>query len=189
MKKSSDTIRFDTRVPVREVMRRNPTTTGYDGTVARAAMLMCRDEVGSCIVLGRDNLPVGIVTEEDINCKVVAKDLKPSTVQVSEIMSTPLITISADKYAKDAAHMMIKHRVRRLPVVDDENKVIGIVTVRDILTVSTEINELMNDLVEINRLDEVEVGLCSRCSQMSDDLRRIDNLMLCPSCREEELLQ
>ncbi|OPX67382.1 MAG: Inosine-5'-monophosphate dehydrogenase [Methanoregulaceae archaeon PtaB.Bin056] len=189
MKKSSDTIRFDTRVPVREVMRRNPTTIGYEGTVARAAMLMCRDEVGSCIVLGRDNLPVGIVTEEDINCKVVARDLKPSTIQASEIMSTPLITISADKYAKDAAHMMIKHRVRRLPVVDDENKVIGIVTVRDILTVSTEINELMNDLVEINRLEEVEVGLCSRCSQMSDDLRRIDNLMLCPSCREEELLQ
>jgi len=85
--------------------------------------------------------------------------------------------------------MMIKHRVRRLPVVDDVNRVIGIVTVRDILTVSTEINELMADLVEINRLEEVEVGVCSRCGQMSDDLRRIDNNLLCPSCREEELLQ
>lgn len=189
MKKSSDTIRFDTRVPLREVMRRNPTTVGYDGTVARAAMLMCRDEVGSCIVLGRDNLPLGIVTEEDINCKVVAKDLKPGAILAHEIMSTPLITISADESVKDAAHMMIRHRVRRLPVVDEGNKVIGIVTVRDILTVSTEINELMTDLVEINRLEEVEVGICSRCSQMSDDLRRMDNMMLCPSCREEDLLQ
>lgn len=189
MKKSSDTIRFDTRVPLREVMRRNPTTIGYEGTVARAAMHMCRDEVGSCIVLGRDNLPIGIVTEEDINCKIVAKDLKPGSVLAHEIMSTPLITVSADKCVRDAAHMMIRHRVRRLPVVDEGNKVIGIVTVRDILTVSTEINELMTDLVEINRLEEVEVGLCSRCNQMSDDLRRIDNLMLCLSCREEELLQ
>jgi len=104
-------------------------------------------------------------------------------------MSTPLITINAERSVEDAAHMMIKNRVRRLPVVDDENKVIGIVTVRDILTVSTEINELMADLVEINRLEETEVGVCSRCGQMSDDLRRIDNNLLCPSCREEELLQ
>ncbi|MCQ8893690.1 MAG: CBS domain-containing protein [Methanolinea sp.] len=189
MSKSSGTIRFDTRVPLREVMRRNPTTITYGGTVARAAMLMCRDEVGSCIVLGPDNVPLGIVTEEDINCKVVAKDLKPGAVLAHEIMSTPLITINADMSVGDAAHMMIKHRVRRLPVVDDKNRVIGIVTVRDILTVSTEINELMADLVEINRQEEVEVGMCSRCGQMSDDLRRIDNTMLCPSCREEELLQ
>lgn len=189
LKNSSDTIRFDTRVPLREVMRRNPTTIQYEGTVARAAILMCRDEVGSCIVLGKDNLPIGIVTEEDINCKVVAKDQKPSSVQVNEVMSKPLITIPVEKTVRDAAYMMIKHRVRRLPVVDENTKVIGIVTVRDILTVSTEINELMNDLVEINRLEDVEVGLCNRCGQMSDELRRTDNVMLCPSCREEELLQ
>jgi CBS domain-containing protein len=188
LKKRSDTIHFETRVPLRDIMRPNPTTVGDDATVARAAMAMCRDEVGSCIVL-ENNLPVGIVTEEDINCKVVAKDRKPGDVHVRDVMSTPLITIGAEKTAGDAAHMMIKHRVRRLPIVDELKKVIGIVTVRDILTVSTEINELMADLIEINRLEEVEVGMCNRCGQMSDDLRRIDNVMLCPSCREEELLQ
>lgn len=188
MKKTSDSIRFETRVPLKEIMRRNPTTIGHDATVAKAAMTMCRDEVGSCIVL-RNHLPIGIVTEEDINCKIVAKDKKPGSVHVSEIMSTPLITIEADKTVGDAAHMMTKHRVRRLPVVDENLKVIGIVTVRDILTVSTEVNELMTDLIEINREDLVEVGMCNRCGQMSDDLRRIDNVMLCPSCREEEFLQ
>jgi signal-transduction protein with cAMP-binding, CBS, and nucleotidyltransferase domain len=169
-------------------MRSNATTIDHKESVAKAAMAMCRDEVGSCIVL-ENNLPAGIVTEQDINCKVVAKDRKPGSVRVNEVMSTPLITIGADKAVKDAAHMMITHRVRRLPVVNEEKKVIGIVTVRDILTVSTEINELMNDLVEINREDVVEVGMCNRCGQMSDDLRRIDNVMLCPSCREEEFLQ
>lgn len=188
MKNSSDSIRFETRVPLKEVMRSNPTTIQIDEAVARAAIAMCRDEVGSCIVL-RDNLPVGIVTEEDINCKVVARDLKPGAIKVSEVMSTPLITIRSEKTVRDAAHMMIKNHVRRLPVVDEKNLVIGIVTVRDILTVSTEINELMTDLVEINRMEEVEVGMCSRCGTMSDDLRRLDNIMLCPSCREEELLQ
>jgi predicted transcriptional regulator len=188
VKNSSDTIRFDTRVLLKEVMRRNPTTIQFEESVARAAMAMCRDEVGSCIVL-QNNLPVGIITEEDINCKVVARDKKPGAVRVNQVMSTPLITIRSDKTVRDAAHKMIKNKVRRLPVVDDQNKVIGIVTVRDIVTVSTEINELMNDLIEINRTEEVEVGLCSRCGQMSDDLRRIDATNLCPSCREEDLLQ
>ncbi len=185
MKKNDNQIRFETRVPLKEVMRPNPTTIGTGATVDKAAAVMCHDDVGSCIVLQR-NLPVGIVTEQDINCKVVAKDLKPSTVHVNEIMSTPLITVGAEKTVGDAAHMMVKHRVRRLPIVNEKKKVIGIVTVRDLLTVSNEMNEMMAELIEINRVDPIEPGTCSRCNQMSDDLKRVDNQMLCPRCREEE---
>jgi signal-transduction protein with cAMP-binding, CBS, and nucleotidyltransferase domain len=168
-------------------MQSKPTTIGVEANVASAAKAMCRDEVGSCIVL-QNNMPIGIVTEEDINCKVVAKDKRPGTVHVSEVMSTPLITVSVGKTVGDAAHMMIKHKVRRLPVVDDHKKVIGIITVRDLLTVSTEMNDLMADLIEINRVDESYIGTCNRCGKMSDDLKRIDNVMLCSSCRDEEFL-
>jgi CBS-domain-containing membrane protein len=82
--------------------------------------------------------------------------------------------------------MMVKHKVRRLPVVDEHNKVIGIVTVRDLLTVSTELNDLLVDLIEINREEVIEQGMCDRCSQMSDDLKRVDGSMICPRCREED---
>jgi signal-transduction protein with cAMP-binding, CBS, and nucleotidyltransferase domain len=187
MKKTSNAIRFETRVPLGDVMRRDPTMIGIDANVAQAAKAMCHDEVGSVIIV-KNEKPIGIVTEEDINCKVVAKDLKPSSVRVDEIMSTPLITVSADKTVGDAAHMMVKHKVRRLPVIDTSHKVIGIVTVRDLLTVSNELNELLADLIEINREEIIEVGLCQRCSQMSDDLKRVDNVILCPRCREEENL-
>jgi CBS domain-containing protein len=187
MKKTSNAIRFETQIPLREVMKTNPTMLGVEATVAKAAKTMCRDEVGSVIIL-ESNQPTGIVTEEDITCKVVSKDLKPSSVRVNEIMSTPLITVSADKTVGDAAHMMVKHKVRRLPVVDSTNKVIGIVTVRDLLTVSNELNELLADLIEINREEIVEQGMCSRCGQMSDDLKRVDNLMLCSGCREEDTI-
>ncbi|PKL67985.1 MAG: CBS domain-containing protein [Methanomicrobiales archaeon HGW-Methanomicrobiales-1] len=185
MKKTTNAIRFETRVPLSEVMKRNPTMIGIEATVAMAAKAMCKEEVGSVIILD-NNKPIGIVTEEDINCKVVAKDLKPSKVHVNEIMSTPLITVSADKTSGDAAHMMVKHKVRRLPVVDDCNEVIGIITVRDLLTVSTELNDLLEDLIEINREEIVEQGVCDRCSQMSDDLKRVDGVLICPSCREED---
>jgi signal-transduction protein with cAMP-binding, CBS, and nucleotidyltransferase domain len=185
MKKTSNAISFETRVPLKEIMHHNPTTINWGATVASAAARMCHDDVGSCIVLKR-NLPVGIVTEQDINCKVVAKDSKPSSVHVEDIMSTPLITVSEDKTVGDAAHMMVKHRVRRLPVVNEDNKVIGILAVRDLLTVSNEQNELLMDLIVINREDSVDPGVCNRCSQMSDDLKRVDNVMLCARCREEE---
>ena len=186
MKKTSNEIRFETQVPLREVMT-NPTSLGIEATVAQAAQAMCHAEVGSVIIIEK-NKPIGIVTEEDITCKVVAKDLKPSTVQVKEIMSTPLITVSADKTVGDAAHMMVKHKVRRLPVIDAKKKVIGMVTVRDLLTVSNELNELLTDLIEINREEIVEQGMCNRCGQMSDDLKRVDNTQLCPRCRDEDTI-
>ena len=187
MKKTTNTIRFETRVPLSEVMKRNPIMISIEANVAKAAKTMCEKEVGSVIILQR-NRPIGIVTEEDINCKVVAKDLKPSTVQVNTIMSTPLITVSADKTVVDAAQMMVKHKVRRLPVVDKSDKVIGIVTVRDLLTISNEQNALLTDLIEINRDEHVDVGMCGRCGQMSDDLKRVDNVLLCTHCREEDTL-
>jgi len=187
MKKTSNEMRFETQIPLREVMKTNPTMIGIEATVAKAAKTMCHDEVGSVIILS-DSKPIGIVTEEDITCKVVAKDLKPSTVHVKEIMSTPLITVSADKTVGDAAHMMVKHKVRRLPVIDAKKKVIGIVTVRDLLTVSNELNDILTDLVEINREELVEQGMCNRCGQMSDDLKRVDNLLICPRCRDEDTI-
>jgi len=187
MKKTSNEMRFETQIPLRDVMKNNPTMIGIEATVAKAAKAMCHDEVGSVIILGNGQ-PIGIVTEEDITCKVVAKDLKPSTVLVKEIMSTPLITVSADKTVGDAAHMMVKHKVRRLPVINAKKKVIGIVTVRDLLAVSNELNELLNDLIEINREEIVEQGMCNRCGQMSDDLKRVENILLCPRCHDEDTI-
>ncbi len=185
MKKTTNAIRFETRVPLREVMKKNPIMISIEATAAKAARAMCTEEVGSVIIL-KNTKPIGIVTEEDLACKVVAQDLKPSSVHVNDIMSTPLITVSAEKTVADAANMMVKRKVRRLPVVDEHKKVIGIVTVRDILAVSNELNELLADLVEINREEIVEQGTCDRCNQMSDDLKRVDTAMLCPGCREEE---
>jgi signal-transduction protein with cAMP-binding, CBS, and nucleotidyltransferase domain len=186
VKKKRDSMEVETRVPLREVMRSHPTTIDHNANVAKAASSMCHNEVGSCIVL-QNNLPIGIITEQDINCKVVAKDIRPSTIAVNAVMSTPLITISVDKTVGDAGQMMVKHHVRRLPVVEGK-KVVGIVTVRDLLSIASEMNEIMQELVSINREDIVEMGVCDRCNMMSDDLRRVDSLMLCPNCREEERL-
>jgi len=187
MANARDSIYVETRVPLKEVMRGNPTTIEAEATVAKAAVRMCRDEVGSCIVLS-GNVPIGIVTEQDMNCKVVAKDLKPSSIYVREIMSTPLITIESDRTVGEAAQMMVRHRVRRLPVVEN-GKVTGIVTVRDLLSVANELNEIMAELIVINREENYSMGICDRCGKMSDNLVPMDAMMLCNDCREEERLR
>jgi signal-transduction protein with cAMP-binding, CBS, and nucleotidyltransferase domain len=188
MSYKTDSIQFETKVPVREIMRNNPKSIDYNATVNTAAQKMCsKDPSGSCIVL-KDNVAVGIVTEQDINCKVVARDLRPSEVHVNEIMTSPLITIQTDKTVEEAAHLMIRNRVRRLPVVNDKGVVIGIVSVRDIVAVSTEINELMSELVIINRAFEFSSGTCSRCGNMSDELVSVDGSLVCPDCLEDDRL-
>jgi signal-transduction protein with cAMP-binding, CBS, and nucleotidyltransferase domain len=181
-----ETIQLETMVPVRDIMRRNPKTIDYRATVADAARRMCsKDTSGSCIVL-KDSAAVGIVTELDINCKVVAKDSRPSEVLVHEIMTSPLITLNVDKTVEEAAHLMIKNRVRRLPIVNEHGTVIGIVSVRDIMAVATEINELIGELVVINQAEDDTSGMCSRCGRMSDDLKNIDGSFICSTCSEED---
>ncbi|PKL58604.1 MAG: CBS domain-containing protein [Methanomicrobiales archaeon HGW-Methanomicrobiales-4] len=183
---ANETIQLDTKVPVRDIMRRDPKTIDYRATVAEAARKMCsKDTSGSCIVL-KESAAVGIVTELDINCKVVAKDIKPSEAFVHEIMTSPLITLHADKTVEDAAHLMIKSRVRRLPIVNDQGTVIGIVSVRDIMAVSTEINELIGELLVINQAEDIDSGMCSRCGRMSDDLKNVDGSFICSFCSEED---
>ncbi|GAB7017108.1 CBS domain-containing protein [Methanogenium cariaci] len=177
-------IRFETRILLKEVIRFRPTTIDSGSTVAHAAEKMCRDEVGSCIVL-KKNVPVGIVTELDINCKVVAKNRVPGDVFVHEVMSTPLITVGLDKTIEDAANIMMKNKVRRIPVVEN-SRVVGVVTVRDILAVSNEMNGIMSNLIEINRLDEIVDGICDECGCMSDNLVSVDGNMLCPACHGED---
>ncbi len=182
----NDSMQLDTHLPVKEVMRSRVNTIDHMATVAQAASLMCsHDASGSCIVLC-DRIPLGIVTEQDINCKVVARDKKPGSILVKEIMTTPLITLHGDKTVEEAARLMTQKQVRRLPLVDDHGIVIGIVTVRDIVAVATTINELMENLIEINRNDEGQFGMCSKCGKMTDQLLNADNMLLCPSCYEEE---
>jgi len=177
-------MRFETRILLKEVIRFRPTTIDSGSTVVHAAEKMCHDEVGSCIVL-TNGIPVGIITELDINCKVVAKNRVPGDVFVHEVMSTPLITIGLDKTVEDAANVMLKNKVRRIPVVED-SRLVGIVTVRDILAVSNELNGIMADLIEINRMDEIVDGICDGCGGMSDKLVSVNGNMLCPRCNGED---
>ena len=171
-------------IQLKEIMQLDPITIDINATTADAAAAMCKNDVGSCIVL-RGKSPVGMVTEQDFNCKVMAKNMLPGSVRVGDVMSSPLITVQEHMLTAEAAKIMIKHKVRRLPVTGADGNVTGIVTVRDLLGVTNELNEIMAELIAINRPDE-RTGRCAVCGMISGDLVPVDGMLVCPNCREQE---
>lgn len=114
---------------VRDLMTVDVPLTTLNTPVSDAARLMRASDKDSLIVfdLGR---AIGIVTERDIIRKITAEGLDAMHVHVAEIVSSPLITIHPDKSARQAAKLMLDHKIRHLPVVK-ENRLIGMITLAD----------------------------------------------------------
>jgi CBS domain-containing protein len=117
---------------VQSIMSKPVITAAIDSTVQKAAELMSRRNVGSIVITSFNKQPIGIVTERDIVERVVTKRLDASKVQLGNIMSQPLTTISGDMSIIEAIRIMQKKRIRRLIVMKRKN-MIGIVTQRDLL--------------------------------------------------------
>lgn len=101
-----------------------------------AARLMRDHHVGDLVILdenSEDGTPIGIVTDRDIVVEVLAKELDPAKVTLREIMRVPLVLARASEEVEQALERMRTHGVRRVPVLDDEGKLAGIISLDDLL--------------------------------------------------------
>lgn len=112
-------------------MRSPPVTVLFSDSVLSVIEKMITNNIGAVIVMSGGN-PVGIITEKDIIEKVTKNNRDPSKVRAEEIMSSPLISIEADKTLREALILMRNKKIRRLGVVR-KGKLIGIVTERRVL--------------------------------------------------------
>ncbi len=115
---------------VQDIMSHPVRTIPDDSSMAQAALLMGRHHIGSLIVTADDD-HVGIVTERDLMSRVLALGKDPADVQVSEVMSRPLISINHDASIKEAAKRMIS-RKSRLAVMK-VSTLVGVVTASDLI--------------------------------------------------------
>lgn len=106
-------------------------------TVERAARLMSDQSVG-CILVLRKQRPLGLVTDRDLVVRVLARGVDPTGARIGEYVTYDPITVQANEGIETAAHTMRVHGVRRLPIVDEEGKVVGIVTADDLLVLLGE---------------------------------------------------
>ena len=119
-----------------EVMTVNPSCCLVTDTVHRAAQLMKGEDVGPIPIL--DDLEnrrlEGVITDRDIVLKLVAEDRDPNTTRVSEIMTTDVVTCRVNDDADKAVRLMEEHQVRRIPIVNDNGQLAGIVSQADVAT-------------------------------------------------------
>jgi len=175
-------------VKVREVMSSPVITVSPTDSVLEAAKKMSEAKVGSAVVVDK-NQPVGILTEGDIIKKVVSKDLIPSSVKVSEVMSSPLITVKAESSLIDAAKTMNRYNVKRLGVMYKE-ELVGIISMTDIIGLFPEIMEIASEKYQLKSYKgggakKYISGYCDNCGQWSDFLLEVDGKFLCEECRDE----
>lgn len=116
---------------VARVMSTDLQTVAPETLVEVAGDLMLENRVGSVIVVDDDNQLEGILTTTDF-VNIVAESHPKAQTSVSRYMSTDVITVSAQDGIRDAADLMIEHGFHHLPVVDEEEGVIGMVTTTDL---------------------------------------------------------
>jgi CBS domain-containing protein len=122
---------------VSDVMSGRPFCVSPDTPVSEAAEVMEREDIGAIPVLDGDQL-TGVITDRDIVIRAIAKGKDPRGMPVREIWTRDVITVTPDAKLSDAMKLMASHQVRRLPVVDDENRLVGVVAQAD---VALEANE------------------------------------------------
>jgi len=124
------------KMKIGELCNRETIIVLKDENIVEAAKLMRHFHVGDLIVVTKsenNNIPIGIVTDRDIVVEVVANNTDPKTVKVFEVMNQKLVTASEEEDVHECIERMRTYGVRRLPIVDKEGFLAGILSVDDIL--------------------------------------------------------
>lgn len=121
-------------IPVRSVMRPAPEMLSVDRTVADAAELMERAQVGVVPLRDDRGALVGLVTDRDLVLRVLARRRDPAEVTLGEVATVDLVIVSPDVDVSEARDLMAEREVRRIPVVE-AGRLVGILALGDIALV------------------------------------------------------
>jgi predicted transcriptional regulator len=123
-------------MPIGDICVRDTITCNRDTKIHQVLQLMRQHHVGSVVVTEDHNgkqVPVGIITDRDIVTSVVAVRLDPTIFSVGDLVIRQIVTVQEDCAVFEAIQEMCKHGVRRLPVVNQEGTLAGIVAVDDLI--------------------------------------------------------
>jgi len=129
---------------VKELMHKNVAVEKETATVTKAVKKMTAEKIGSVLVVSEESI-VGIVTSTDVMRKVIAKEKDPKKVKLKEIMNSPIHAIGPEHTVQDAVDMMERNKIKKLPVINEKDELLGIITATDILNAEPEfVNTLIN---------------------------------------------
>ena len=124
-------MKLKKNMKVRDIETPHPETVGPDAQVMQAAQIMQRLDVGVLPVCDGERL-VGVITDRDITLRSTAEGRDPKQTPVREIMSANPVCCHQDQDLAECVELMEQRQIRRLPVVDDANHLVGIVSLGDV---------------------------------------------------------
>lgn len=123
---------------IRDVMTSNPRTISPSTTIVEAAKIMRDDDVGSIPIVEDDQL-WGTITDRDITIRAVVEGRDVQSATVGDIASRDLVTVDPQQELDEGLRLMAKHQVRRLPVVEEDGRLVGIVAQADVAQLGDDV--------------------------------------------------
>lgn len=142
-------------MPIGEICNRGVVFATRDTSILETAQLMRRHHVGDLVVVDEKNgkrIPVGIVTDRDIVIEVIAKEADINSLTAGDIMGPELVTAREAEGVFETIQLMRLKGVRRMPVVDTQGGLVGIVSVDDLVEL---LAEEMNELAKLISREQV----------------------------------
>jgi CBS domain-containing protein len=175
-------------IKVGSVMSSEYFTIDHSSTMQRAIMIMNQKDTPLLVVVNKEKLPVGILTERDIVIRVLGKAKKMNETLVEEIMTSPVRTCGLNTPITDAMRQMVRKKIRQLVVVKN-GILMGLFNARDALNIATEIIDILAELVSAGNgdylsIDEGLSGYCDECAEYSDVLKLVNGRYICEYCIE-----
>lgn len=137
-----------------EAMNKDVETASSDTTIRRIARQMTDRRVGAVVIVSGSGSIDGIVTERDIMSDVVAEGKDPENTTAEDIMTKEVITIDPSQDLEDAADIMTKNKIKKLPVVL-QGKLVGIITASDLIAYEEKLVEKVAQLMTTTRISGI----------------------------------
>ncbi len=146
-------------MPIGEICVREVIICNRSTDVIEAAELMRRYHVGDLVIVdesGEKRVPVGLITDRDIVTSVIALKIDPTTITVGDLISRDVVVAQEDQGVFETVDRMRAHGIRRMPVVDKEGGLVGIVSVDDLIELLAEELSKVSKLISREQAQEVE---------------------------------
>lgn len=137
-------------MPISDLVRESVVTADEDASIERLAELMRDEHVGS-VVITDGKTPVGIVTDRDLTTQVLAEGRDPSGQAARDVMSTDLCVAPPDAGFYQAAEVMSENGIRRLPVCDENDELVGIITADDLTELLADEQQQFANIIRAQR--------------------------------------
>jgi CBS domain-containing protein len=141
----------------RDVMTENPACCTPETPLEQVAKLMVQHDCGEIPVIDAAEQPIGVVTDRDIVCRLVAEGRNPLAYTAEVCMTQPAVTVRSDATLDEVVSTMEKHQIRRVPVVDERGCCAGMIAQADVAWTGAE-----RDVAELVREVSREIGRPSR---------------------------